>query len=222
MTVVDEISAEVADYAHGRVPRAIRERQVLALAEELFAEQGFAGASMDELARRAGVSKPVIYALVGSKEQLYRRCVEHNSEQLATQIAAAAASETAPGAQFRAATLAFFRFVDTHRQVWEALTWDSTPFAAEAAAMRRRQTEVAAILLAHAAGRLGAAPDPLRVEAIAHTINGGIEALARWWHDHEEVTAEQLADWSVELLVPGLQRIVESNRTDRTNAGGRP
>ncbi|TMB92351.1 MAG: helix-turn-helix transcriptional regulator [Chloroflexi bacterium] len=89
MAIATDIIAALAAYAHGRVPRAIRERQILALAEDLFAEQGYANASMDELARRAGVSKPVIYALVGSKEQLYRRCVERHSEILATRIATA-------------------------------------------------------------------------------------------------------------------------------------
>lgn len=214
MVVADEVSAEVSDYAHGRVPRAVRERQIVALAEELFAEEGFAGASMDELARRAGISKPVIYTLMGSKEQLFQRCVEQHSEQLAAQIAAAAASARSPEAQLRAAALAFFRFVSAHRREWEALTWESTPFAATAAAMRRRQTEVVSMLLAHAAGRLGAPLDPIRVEAIAHTLNGGIEALARWWRDHEEVSPEVIAEWAVELFLPGLERIVDSNRSD--------
>jgi AcrR family transcriptional regulator len=214
MAVADEVSAEVADYAHGRVPRVVRERQILALAEELFAEEGFTGASMDELARRAGVSKPVIYSLMGSKEQLFSRCVEQHSEQLAAQISAAAASAQSPEAQLRAAALAFFRFVSTHRREWEALTWDSTPFAATAAAMRRRQTEVVSMLLAHAAGRLGAPLDPIRVEAIAHALNGGIEALARWWRDHQEISPEVITEWAVELLMPGLQYLVESNRAE--------
>ncbi|MBV8528335.1 MAG: TetR family transcriptional regulator, partial [Candidatus Dormibacteraeota bacterium] len=43
--------AEVARYRHGRVPRAVRERQVIAAAETLFSEQGFVAASMDELSR---------------------------------------------------------------------------------------------------------------------------------------------------------------------------
>ena len=212
MAISDRIAAEVADYAHGRVPRAVRERQVLSLAEELFAEEGFTGASMDELARRAGVSKPVIYALVGSKEQLFRRCVEKHSEQLAAQIATAAASASTPAEQLRAAAFAFFTFVSAHRREWEVLTWESAPFAATAAAMRRRQTEVVALLLAHSAGRLGATLDPRRVDAIAHTLNGGIEAMARWWRDHEEVTVDAMAEWAVELFLPGLEHVVERHR----------
>ena len=43
-------AARIEDFKHGRVPRAVRERQLLELAEELFAERGYARTSMDELA----------------------------------------------------------------------------------------------------------------------------------------------------------------------------
>jgi len=63
-------TARIEDFQHGRVPRELRERQLLELAEELFGERGYAGASMDELARRAGVTKPVVYELFGSKDSV--------------------------------------------------------------------------------------------------------------------------------------------------------
>jgi len=208
------LTSEIGDYAHGRVPRAVRERQVLGLAEQLFAEQGYAGASMDELARRAGVSKPVIYDLVGSKEQLYRRCVDALSERLAATIAAAAGSADDPGRQLRAAVHAFFSFVAAHRRLWEALAWEVTPFAAEAAAVRHRQADLVASLLASNAERLGASVDPLRVQATAHLLNGAMEALARWWGSHEDIDAERLAGWAVDTVLPGLQQVIESSRRD--------
>ena len=74
---------QVQDFKHGRVPRPVRERQLLELAEELFAERGYAGASMDELARRAGVTKPVVYELFGSKDGLFGACVDRSIERLA-------------------------------------------------------------------------------------------------------------------------------------------
>src|ERR671938_1780699 len=82
--------ARIEDFRHGRVPRAVRERQLVDLGEQLFAERGFAKASMDELARRAGVTKPVIYELFGSKDGLFRACLEGLALRLAEEIAAAA------------------------------------------------------------------------------------------------------------------------------------
>src|SRR6202049_3007786 len=205
----------ISDYAHGRVPRALRELQILNLAEDLFAEQGFTGASMDELARRAGVSQPVIYTLGGSKEQLYRRCVERFSEELAIRLAEAAESESEPALRLRAGIAAFFTFVEEHRRVWEALAWEVTPFAAEAAAVRRRQTELVAGLLASSAQRLGVEVDVLRVEATAHLLNGAVEALARWWGGHEEMSAEQMTEWAVTLVLPGLDQLIGEGRSRR-------
>ena len=197
--------AEVARYRHGRVPRAIRERQVIAAAEELFAEQGFAAASMDELCRRVGVSKPVVYALVGSKDELYRRCVERMSATLAMRVTAAVSAAPDPRAQMEAATLAFFRFVAERRRLWEVLALDSGPFSADAAAIRRDQNALVAGLLEAAARRGGSAVDPRRASALAGAVNGAVEALARWWRDHEDVSAEELTALAVRLLMPGLE-----------------
>src|SRR3954454_866046 len=114
-------TATVSDYAHGRVPRAVRQRQLLDLAERLFAERGFRGASMDELARRAGVTKPVIYDLVGAKEDLYRRSVTGAADELARRVSIAVAAEDDRAGRLRAGGLAFFGFVADHRDSWAVL-----------------------------------------------------------------------------------------------------
>lgn len=200
--------AEVERYRHGRVPRAVRERQVIEAAEQLFAEQGFAAASMDELSRRVGVSKPVVYALVGSKEELFRRCVERMSTTLAQRVTAAVASATDPRAQLEAATLAFFRFVAEQPRLWEVLAFDSGSFSADAAAVRHRQNLLVAGLIDAAAQRGGVRTDPIRASALASAVNGTIEALARWWHDHEDVAPEELTRLAVRLLLPGLEDLL--------------
>lgn len=201
----DAAGTEVAHYRHGRVPRAVRERQVIAAAENLFAEQGFAAASMDELSRRVGVSKPVVYALFGSKEELFRRCVERMSATLAQRVTSAVAAASGPRAQMEAATLAFFRFVAEQPRLWEVLAYDTGPFSADVDAIRRNQNLLVAGLLIDAAQRGGAAADPLRASAVASAVNGAVEALARWWHDHEDVAPEELTSMAVRLLLPGLE-----------------
>src|SRR3954462_8076348 len=120
-------AACIGDFRHGRVPRAVRERQLVELGEELFAERGFAKASMDELARRAGVTKPVIYELFGSKEGLFRACLEGLALRLAESRAEAArrgepaAGESAAEARLRAGGLAFLRFAAENRVAYELL-----------------------------------------------------------------------------------------------------
>jgi AcrR family transcriptional regulator len=189
--------------------RAVRERQLLDLAEELFAERGFRGASMDELARRAGVTKPVIYDLVGAKEELYRRSVTRAADELARRVSAAVTASDDPAARLRAGGLAFFGFVADRRRSWAVLFAEDAPAGAGGALeeLRRRQNGLVAGLIAEAAGELGARPDPLMLDALAEALNGAYERLAHWWGEHPDVPAETLADWAAGLVLPGLEAL---------------
>src|SRR5689334_17478797 len=88
---MNSLESDVAAYPRGRVPREVRRRHVIALATELFVERSYDGTSMDELARRAGVSKPVVYDLVGSKEELFRDVMTVEAEELSRRISSAVA-----------------------------------------------------------------------------------------------------------------------------------
>jgi len=193
--------ARIEDFRHGRVPRAVRERQLVELGEQLFAERGFAKASMDELARRAGVTKPVIYELFGSKEGLFRACLEGLALRLAEQIADAARAEEDPEGRLRAGGLAFLRFASENRVAYELLY--EGRFSEAAASVRRRQATLIAELMREMAAD---DVDPRELELAANAVNSAYEGVAHWMWDHPEMDVEQLADWTVELLLPGLRR----------------
>lgn len=204
---MSDLAEQIAAHPHGRVPRALREQQLLSLAGELFAERGYAGASMDELASRAGVSKPVIYDLMGSKDELFRRCVDLAAGNLYDRVAEAVVSLEGPEAQLRAGSTAFFRFAAEHRRSWDVLFAGSGEFAREAARIRSRQTELVIAFLSQGAKEFGVAVDEQQIEAAAHTINGAFEALAHWASDHPDVTPEMLTEWIVAIMLPGLQQL---------------
>jgi AcrR family transcriptional regulator len=198
---VEPTSARIEDFAHGRVPREIRERQIVELAEGLFSERGYQGASMDELARRAGVTKPVVYELFGSKDGLFRACLERSAERLATLVAEAVRAESEPEARVRAGGLAFLRFASDNRVAWELMM--EARFSDAAIEVRRRQAALVHELL------LEKAPpdaDPRELELAAHAVNSAYEGVAHWMWEHPDVPPERLADWTVELLLPGLRR----------------
>jgi len=223
-----EAVARIEDFRHGRVPRVVRERQLVELGEELFAERGYAKASMDELARRAGVTKPVIYELFGSKEGLFRACLEGLALRLADAIAEAARgadaaggpdsesrpSADAPGsasrpagvapdpeARLRAGGLAFLRFAQENRVAYELLY--EGRFSDAAVNVRRRQ---AALILELMREMAPDDVDPRELEVAAHAVNSAYEGVAHWMWEHPESDVEELADWTVELLLPGLRR----------------
>jgi AcrR family transcriptional regulator len=207
--------ARIEDFRHGRVPRALRRRQLVELGEELFAERGFAKASMDELARRAGVTKPVIYELFGSKEGLFEACLEGLAMRLAESIADAARGADAGSAggadaaravtdaeaRLRAGGLAFLRFASENRVAYELLY--EGRFSEAAGRVRRRQAALILELMREIASE---DTDAHELELAANAVNSAYEGVAHWMWDHPETDVEQLADWTVELLLPGLRR----------------
>lgn len=207
MVDVKALSGEVAAYAHGRVPAALRRRQILAVAHELFSERGYRGTSMQELARRVGVSKPIVYKLAGSKEELFRDVMAVASDELAAIVAQAAQRHPDLEGRLGAGILAFLSFVQDNRNAWVALlSMEAGPASAEVDGMRRRlATMVAALVSAQSAET---ASDPLIGEALGHAINGAVEFAASWWLDHPTVAVEPLAQMLTELLTPGLLALV--------------
>jgi AcrR family transcriptional regulator len=208
-----ETGGEVGDFRHGRVPRAVRERQILALAEELFAERGYRGTSMEELARRAGVSKPVIYGLVHSKEELYYRCCQRAADELADAVGRAAAAHVGDlEGMLQAAALAYFHFIDAHRGAFRMLYAEHAGgrHATFIAGVRARQARLLVAILTERAAEAGRPVDRRRLEGAAHALNGGAEALGLWWRDNPDVSAETLSDWLIGVMLPGLQALTEA------------
>jgi AcrR family transcriptional regulator len=195
-------AARIEDFKHGRVPRAVRERQIVELAERLFSERGFAGTSMEELARRAGVTKPVIYELFVSKDGLFRACVDRAIERMAASIVQAFRSETDPEARLRAGGLAFLRFARDNRVAWDLMAMQGR-FADQAQAVRRDQAQLIRMLMTEIAPE---GTDPQELEAVAYAVNSAYEGAAHWMWEHPDTPVEQVADWIVALLVPGLRR----------------
>lgn len=196
----------------GRVPRAVRSEQLLEVADRLFAERGFRGASMDELARRAGVSKPVIYDHFGSKEQLFAVCVRRTGEALAERVATAVRKESEPRARLRTGSIAYFRFLRGQLQTWAELFAEDegagTRFAAEASRIRHRQSDLMFDLMAETTGTTPGHAGRERLEAMTLAIAGAYESLSLWWREHPDTPPEQLADWLLDLLWPGLERLM--------------
>ena len=199
---MDTAAPRIEDFKHGRVPRAVREHQLVELAEQLFAERGFARTSMDELARRAGVTKPVIYELFESKDGLFRACVDRAIERMADSIVEAFRSETEPEARLRAGGLAFLRFARDNRVAWDLMGMQGR-FAEQAQTVRRDQAQLIRTLMAEIAPE---GTDPQELEAVAYAVNSAYEGAAHWIWEHPHAPVEQVADWIVALLLPGLRR----------------
>jgi AcrR family transcriptional regulator len=198
--------ANVDSITQRRLPREEREPQMLRAAMGVFGACGYHGASMDDIAAAAGVTKPMFYAYFGSKDELYAACIEHVARRLEAALREAGADEPDPERQMWERVLAFFEFVGEWRDQWRVLRGQPGPFADELA--RARGTMVELTLRQLDAGAEASLPRA-ELEPLAHALVGAGEALADWWVDHPDESAEAIATRQMNLLWLGLERLRE-------------
>ncbi len=201
--------------ARQRLAPEVRRRQVLDAAVAVFSEQGFHGASMDDVAARAGLSKPMVYAHGGSKDELFAACLQREAERLLRSVEAAssgaATGDTSNDPQTRLwlGLRAFFHALTTRRAGWTVLYRQASTgeFAGEVDALRGRIVAQAAALMADGLGMSQEAVRPY-----AHTLVGAAEGLADWWlTGPAPVTGDDAADVLAGMLMsaawPGLDAL---------------
>jgi AcrR family transcriptional regulator len=185
-----------------RLPRAERERQILDAALDVFAERGFQNASMDAVAERVGVTKPVVYTHFGSKEGLLLACLTQARAELLDVTTAASVSADTPEERLRRGTLAFFRYVE-NRPAWSLMCAESTVAGEALEGIRAQQTDFIAGLLASWAPDASAQ----QLTGWAHVIVGACERLAIWRASDPSVTAEHAAQYLMDLAWTGLAAV---------------
>src|SRR3954468_2704479 len=154
------------------MPKAERKAQMLDVAEVVFAEQGYLATSMDEIAERVGVSKPMLYEYFGSKEGLLIGCIHRARAELRTKTEAAIVGTGGPEELLRRGLLAFFEFIVDHRQSWALLRQEAAitvPSAVEEIeGIRTQQTALISAVIASFSADL----EPLEAEAFAEIVVG--------------------------------------------------
>jgi AcrR family transcriptional regulator len=190
------------------VPRAVREEQMLEVAGDVFAERGFHAASMDEIAERADISKPMIYAYFGSKEGLYSAYMERIGSRLLEAMDAAVDPALEPGPQVYASMAAFLGFVEEHRQGWAVLQRELAaggggPLAEDVGRVRAAIVKRMATLLAPHLG-------DVRADALAHGFVGAGESLAAWWLGHPDFTREEVAELIMDVGWRGVGGVLDT------------
>jgi len=195
------------------MPRRDREQSILDAAGQVFA-RGYHGASMDEIAGLADVSKPMLYAYFGSKEGLYVAYVDRTGRELLDRLAGATTPDDQPSVRLRAGILEFLAFIEEHRDGWQVLFGELTsmgPVVEEVGVLRRRIAQWIMGVLAGATGGQGNVPD-VSVQATAHAIVGAGESLANWWLEHPDVRRDQVADWYMGMILAAASAAVGAGR----------
>lgn len=178
-----------------RLPRVRRRRQLLAAAQEIFVARGYHAAAMDEIADRAGVSKPVLYQHFPGKLELYLALLEEHSEVLVEKQREALESTDDNRQRVIASFRAYFDFVAGDGEAFR-LVFESDLRNLPAVREKSEQTMQRCAELIGAVIRQDTSISDEEAHLLSIGLVGMAETSARYWlNNHGSVpkdAAEQL------------------------------
>jgi AcrR family transcriptional regulator len=109
-----------------RLPRAVREQQMLDAAVEMFSRNGYHETSMDAIAAEAEISKPMLYLYHGSKEELFGACLNRELSRFIEAVRADIDLKQSPKDLLRSTIRSFMHYIDANRASWIVLYQQAT------------------------------------------------------------------------------------------------
>lgn len=177
------------------VARADREQQILDVAGPVFGAHGFSATSVADIAREAGISKPLIYNYFGSKDGLFERCLAHASDLLIGEIERSA-QLGAVGLQRALVTLdGVFRVLEGRPWVWAVANDVTAPEGAGEllGSYQRRLEELAREGVGELLSLAGD-DDTLDLDAMRAVWSSVFASLVTWWCAHPGITPDEMSD----------------------------
>ena len=184
-----------------------RREQLLDIGRRLFAERGLDGTSIEEIAARADVSKPVVYEHFGGKEGLYAVVVDREVERFIAMATRLLAGEDNTTEKFEVAAVELLRYIQDNSDGFRILVRDSNPSSGSgtfASLISDIASQVEYILGDVLKGR---GYDPKLAPIYAQMLVGMVAFTGQWWLDARKPELEEVAAHLVNLAWNGLSQL---------------
>jgi len=188
-----------------------RREQLLDIGRSLFAAKGFDGTSVEEIAERAGVSKPVVYEHFGGKEGLYAVVVDREVGRLLDRITEALSGDH-PRQLLEQAANALLSYVENQTDGFRILVRDS-PVASTSGTFSSMISDIATQVehvLAAQFKTLGY--DPKLAGLYSQALVGMVALTGQWWLDARKPKRDDVAAHLVNLAWNGLSHLEKKPR----------
>ncbi len=208
LVAVAALDKEVRE-PRARMTGSERRHQLIDIARSLFAERGYEGTSIEEIALRANVSKPVVYEHFGGKEGLYAVVVDREMSALLDGITSSLTKSTNNRSRLRIerVALALLTYVEERTDGFRILIRDS-PASVNSGTystlLNDAVNQVSSILAGDFARR---GLDPETAPLYAQALVGSVSMTAQWWLDAREPKKEVVAAHLVNLCWNGLRHL---------------
>jgi AcrR family transcriptional regulator len=190
-----------------RLAASARRAQLVEVGRLVFAKRGYEATSVEEIAERAGISKPIVYEHFGGKEGLYAVIVDREVEHIVARIAEAI-SAGSPRERLEQAVLVFLRYVKERPEGFAMLVRD--------APASKRTGEMPALMF-DLADRVGtifteqfrkAGYEAKSAPIYAHALVGMVAFVGQWWTESRKPPpAETVASHIAALAWMGLRHL---------------
>jgi AcrR family transcriptional regulator len=177
------------------------------VAKVVFAELGYAGASIEEIASRAGVSKPIVYEHFGGKEGIYAVVVDRETTRLLAMITSRLGPGLGAREQVLGSAMAFLDYIEADPEGFRVLTRDSPAtfggggMAGLLADVAAKAEEILTGFFARSGLALETAP------LYAHALVGMVVHVGGWWAEAREPSKDVVAAHLTALAYVGLSRL---------------
>jgi AcrR family transcriptional regulator len=216
------VSTPVQHLPKKRLPRAQREQQMISVAMNLFVSSGYQGTSIEDIATAAGVTRPILYNLFGSKDKIYLACLKRARECLNNCLI----ESFGPGSCFRdrlrAGIDGYFQFVERDRAAWRLLFGGGAAVAGTAAEEAKNLRFDTVQKIADLLRPFMPDIERAALEINAHALSGAAEQVAKWWLENDNVSRETVVDLVMSLLWEGFAQFVrpaDGQKLDTRTAG---
>jgi AcrR family transcriptional regulator len=201
-----------------RLPARQRRRVIEDAASQVFAERGYAGASLEEIARRAGITKPVIYRHFRSKKDLHLVLLRRHLEELLAlqrnELLPRIAGERLGPEQLRNwiwfAVDIWFAYVEEHPYAWRMLFRDTTGDPEIQAFHRQMQHQARATVRALIEAAEGLDVPPQLRDAMAELVRSAVVGTALWWAENPGLPRREVVRMVALTIGQGIAPAVES------------
>jgi len=201
-----------------RLPRAVREQQMLDAAVQMFSVNGYHETSMDTIAAEAQISKPMLYLYYGSKEDLFGACLNRELSRFIDTVRSDIDSTQSPKDLLRNTIVSFLRYIDANRAAWIVMYTQATSSQTFAHTVREGREQIIELVAGLVrAGSRTPRPDA-EYEMMAVALVGAGEAMATRVSTGD-IDVDEAAGVMIDLFWHGL-RGAREDREATTEAGG--
>jgi AcrR family transcriptional regulator len=181
---------------------------------KVFARRGYSAASVDEIAELAGVSKPLVYLYLESKESLFLACLRREELRLVEAFQGAASEVGTSELRLWAGIRSFFAFVAEHRDGW-AVLHRQAPGLSEAIATETARVRQGVLAEVRSLVREGIAlsPTPAHLgdadaDFVAHALVGAADSLTDWMVRHPGESPERVTLRLMGMVWVGMRQVL--------------